>query len=152
MFDAPRALAAIARTAERIARPSEELRFVGVTDERTECERCGKIELKRTVVLRRFVDGAPEGLVYYGVDCAAEALRRTRKGVLEDALRAELDRRIEARRAEYDAHPEILAIEREEARLASLGRMPSKQARDRFAEGRKRALADFGIIDPREKR
>jgi hypothetical protein len=152
VFDAPKALADIARTAERIAKPSEELRFVGVTDERTECERCGKIELKRTIVLRRYVDGAPEDIVYYGADCAAEALGRTKKRVLEDALRAELERRIDARRAEYDAHPAIVGVRREEERLEALGRWPSKQARERFAEARKRALADLGIIDPMEKR
>jgi hypothetical protein len=138
--------------AERIAKPVEELRFVGVTDERTECERCGRIELKRTIVLRRYVDGEPEGVVYYGVDCAAEALRRTKKGVLDEALRAELDRRIAARRAEYEAHPSIVAMRREEARLESLNRWPSKQTREWFAEAHKRALADLGIIDPREKR
>ena len=38
-------LASVARVAERIATSVEELRFVGVTDERTECERCGRVEL-----------------------------------------------------------------------------------------------------------
>ena len=151
-FTGPPALASVARAAERIAKPVEELRFVGVTDERTECERCGRVELKRTIVLRRYVDGEPERVVYYGVDCAAEALRRTKKGVLDEALRAELERRIAARRAEYESHPAIVGIRREEERLEALGRWPSKQTRERFAAARKRALADLGIIDPTEKR
>ncbi len=58
-FTGPPALASVVRAAERIAKPVEELRFVGVTDERTECERCGRVELKRTIVLRRYVDGEP---------------------------------------------------------------------------------------------
>jgi hypothetical protein len=149
---ATRALASVARVAERIAKPVEELRFVGVTDERTECERCGRVELKRTVVLRRFVDGEPEGVVYYGVDCAAEALGRSKKAVLEEALRAELERRIDARRAEYEAHPAIVAIRREEARLESLNRWPSKRHHEWAAEARRRAMAELGIVDPREKR
>jgi hypothetical protein len=148
----PPALAAVVSTAERIAKPREELQFAGVTDERTQCERCGRIELKRTVVLRRVIDGTPEGYVYFGVDCAAEALGRTRKGVLDEALRAELERRIATRRAEFEAHPAIDAVRREEERLAALDRAPSKRHREWALEARARAMADLGITDPKEKR
>jgi hypothetical protein len=148
----PPAIAAVVSTAERIAKPREELLFAGVTEERTQCERCGRIELKRTVVLRRVIDGEPLGYVYFGVDCAAEALGRTRKGVLEEALRAELQRRIDARRADFEAHPAIVAVRREEERLEALGRPPSKRHREWAAQARARAMADLGIIDPTEKR
>lgn len=44
----------------------------GITDERTTCDCCGKSNLKRTVVLRP-ADGGEH--VFYGVTCAAYALR-----------------------------------------------------------------------------
>jgi ribosome-binding protein aMBF1 (putative translation factor) len=45
------------------------LKILGITDERTECECCGKTGLKRTVALD--ADGV---VVYFGSDCAAMAL------------------------------------------------------------------------------
>lgn len=45
------------------------LRIKGTSDEVLECQKCGKVELKRTVVLS---DGESE--VYYGSQCAARAL------------------------------------------------------------------------------
>ncbi len=55
---------------------SENYRYLGVTDECTECEKCGKVELRSTVVLQPLdVDGNADGdPVYFGSTCAARAL------------------------------------------------------------------------------
>ena len=45
------------------------MKLLGVTDERTTCDCCGKKHLKRTVALQ-----SETGVVYYGVNCAARAL------------------------------------------------------------------------------
>lgn len=50
-------------------------RFVGVTDETTTCEECGKPELRSTVVLALLdADGNVDEHVRYGSTCAARAL------------------------------------------------------------------------------
>lgn len=51
-------------------------RYLGIVDDCTECEKCGKPELRSTVVLMPLDDeGNPEGEpVYYGSTCAARAL------------------------------------------------------------------------------
>lgn len=59
-----------------VVRTSEHYRYLGVTDDCTECEKCGKVELRSTVVLQPLdVDGNPDGdPVYFGSTCAARAL------------------------------------------------------------------------------
>ena len=50
-------------------------RYIGTTDECTECQRCGKFELKATVVLAILdIDGNDEEITYYGSSCAGRAL------------------------------------------------------------------------------
>lgn len=46
------------------------MKFLGVTDEITTCQKCGKQHLKRTVVIALDDDQ----VVHYGTDCAAKAL------------------------------------------------------------------------------
>jgi hypothetical protein len=48
----------------------------GVSDEVLECQKCGKPELKRTIVLS---DGESE--LYYGSQCAARALGMRKRSV-----------------------------------------------------------------------
>lgn len=51
-------------------------KILGITDERTECECCGKTNLKCTVALE-FTDAegnATGDVTYYGRDCAAKAI------------------------------------------------------------------------------
>lgn len=49
--------------------------YVGTTDECIQCEKCGKDELKSTVVLSVLdLDGNHTAYVYYGSTCAARAL------------------------------------------------------------------------------
>jgi hypothetical protein len=50
-------------------------RYIGVTDECIECQKCGKSDLKSTVVLALLdADGNDEEITYYGSTCAARAL------------------------------------------------------------------------------
>lgn len=60
------------------------LTILGVSDDVTGCECCGKTGLKRTVALGD-ADGA---VVYYGTDCAARALGVTGKQVDKDVRSA----------------------------------------------------------------
>jgi hypothetical protein len=50
-------------------------RYIGATDECIECQKCGKPNLKYTVVLAILdADGNEEEITYYGSTCAARAL------------------------------------------------------------------------------
>lgn len=77
--------------------------FVGVSDEQTECDLCGRSNLKRTVILR--IGGAE---VHYGSDCAAKALgwgensgakRQVEKLAGEAQVKREQEQERERRRA-----------------------------------------------------
>ena len=86
-------------------------RYLGVTDDCTECEKCGKIELRSTVVLMPLdADGNPEGEpVYYGSTCAARAL------AVRGGGRAVLQR------ARYGHHETLTAAEDARRMLAIYG-------------------------------
>jgi hypothetical protein len=78
-------------------------RYVGVTDESTQCDQCGRTELRSTVVLYTLdADGNDDAVVYYGSSCAARALGRTGRG----QARKVLD---EARSARYRLAGEVEA-------------------------------------------
>lgn len=65
-------------------------KFLGITDEITGCDCCGKTNLKRTVVLD--IDGE---VVHYGCDCASKALYGSKKKaavVLENATAVQVAR------------------------------------------------------------
>ena len=52
------------------------VRILGTTDERTECECCGKTNLKCTVAIE-YLDGDGNGtgsITYFGRDCASRAM------------------------------------------------------------------------------
>ena len=75
-------------------------RFIGITDESTTCDHCGKEDLARTVMLATLdADGNAEGLVYFGTTCAGRALaarwgvKMTRTAIVNAAESAELERR-----------------------------------------------------------
>lgn len=65
-------------------------RYLGVTDDIVQCERCGKPNLKSTVVLvPQDADGNDEGdPVYYGSSCGARALGVTGRGASARVLGA----------------------------------------------------------------
>lgn len=72
-------------------------RYIGITDECVECQKCGKPGLKSTVILAILdADGNPEDATYYGSTCAARALgiKGGGRAVLNSA-RAAHDRTIE---------------------------------------------------------
>lgn len=63
------------------ASDSSKFRFVGTTDECIECQRCGKTDLRSTVVLAVLdADGNEQDITYYGSSCAARVLGRTGRG------------------------------------------------------------------------
>ena len=50
-------------------------RLLGITDERTSCDLCGKTNLKCTMALEELdADGNGEAVVYFGRDCGSRAL------------------------------------------------------------------------------
>lgn len=67
---------------ETMTETATRYRYLGVTDERVECDACGRTELRSTVVLAPLdADGNDDGVVYFGSSCAARALGRpTRDG------------------------------------------------------------------------
>lgn len=69
----------------------------GITDETTICECCGRAGLKRVVALMPLdVDGNEDGpVVYYGTDCAADAMGRTATWVRNAARAAQSEREVE---------------------------------------------------------
>lgn len=63
-------------------------RCLGTTQERTTCDRCGKVDLKATVAFE-FDHG---GIEYYGVDCAARVLRTPEAEVRKAARKADTEK------------------------------------------------------------
>ncbi len=61
------------------------MKVLGINDEVTTCDCCGKTNLKKTVVLARETDE-----VRYGVSCAAKALRRPAGRIKAEAEAAEV--------------------------------------------------------------
>jgi hypothetical protein len=74
---------------------------LGFTEEVQSCECCGRTDLKGTVALERN-DG--EGIVYYGVVCAAKAQGYTKK-YTEDLVKASIKEAQAKAAAEIRANP-----------------------------------------------
>jgi hypothetical protein len=69
-------------------------RVLGTTDEVTECELCGRQELKGTIVLAVLdADGNDEEVVYYGASCGAKAAGWTTPAVRKAAKDADQAKR-----------------------------------------------------------
>ncbi len=83
-------------------------RAMGMVDDVTTCEICGKPELKGTVRLVIIdADGAEDGEVYAGVTCAARRAGRKASDIRTEAVRADRERlqaKRDAHRAWSDAH------------------------------------------------
>lgn len=64
------------------------MKVLGINDDVTTCEACGKCNLKKTVVLQT----ADLGIVHYGSDCAARAIygSKARRGTV-DKIAAAMD-------------------------------------------------------------
>lgn len=83
------------------------IKLLGITDERTNCEKCGKSNLKKTIALD--IDGA---VVYYGSDCAAKLLYGEKSKKFKDKveLRAVIAQAALGNSDPYKAAAEIRAI------------------------------------------
>lgn len=69
-------------------------KILGITEDRTECDCCGKTDLKRTVAIEH-EDGR---IGYYGTSCAAKILKWDAATVTKTARTAEKQRHIERER------------------------------------------------------
>lgn len=65
-------------------------RVIGITDEQTACDRCGKIDLRATVIVGD-EDGAELGR--YGTSCVARVMGMTSRYTLRNARAREAARR-----------------------------------------------------------
>lgn len=83
---------------------------LGITDEVTTCDCCGKADLKCTVAIE-LDDGQ---IVHYGRTCASRNTGKPAKQINSE-VRAELARKVAAASAEYKASPAYIAYR---ARLA----------------------------------
>ena len=91
------------------------VKFLGNTDEVTTCDCCGRKELKGTVALS--IDESEP--VYYGVVCAARALKTDAKTVRKESNAADAVKAESERKARYAEHSAFMA--KWEAFLASHG-------------------------------
>ena len=118
--------------------------ILGVDDEVTVCERCGKRNLKRTVALEMTSDDGDTTVVRYGCDCAARALKGRQDVTRKEAN--EVERRALAvmlRAVEAEVRP-VLHVTREERPEVGMTfvRVPAGLARAGAKWGRAFRLAD----------
>jgi hypothetical protein len=78
---------------------SATVRFLGTTDDVTTCECCGRSDLKSTVALS--IDESDP--VYFGVTCAAHALRRSVKEIKAGSRAADEAKALAKRKAAAEA-------------------------------------------------
>src|SRR5688500_12030616 len=65
-------------------------RVLGTTDEVTECEHCGRVDLKGTIILGiTDVDGNVEDRTYFGAVCGARAAGKPVKELRKEAASAD---------------------------------------------------------------
>jgi hypothetical protein len=107
-------------------------KVLGTTDEVTECEHCGRVDLKGTIRLGILdEDGNVEDVTYFGAVCGARAAGWTTKDIRKAANKA--DR--EAAEAEREAHRAKLEADYQASVLlrytAECPLMPTLCARER---------------------
>lgn len=62
-----------------------EYRIIGTTDDVVTCGRCGKENLKNTIVVQLLDDGSPEDFEFWGSTCAAKYTGKPGKSLLSVA-------------------------------------------------------------------
>lgn len=73
-------------------------KVLGTTDEVTECEHCGRVDLKGTIILGALdADGNVEGTTYFGAVCGARAAGWTTREIRKAATAADRAAREAAR-------------------------------------------------------
>lgn len=71
----------------------QRFKVLGIDRDRTDCECCGRNNLKLTVILGSLdVDGNVQGRLWFGRDCAARATRLRRTGAGMESLAQEAQR------------------------------------------------------------
>jgi hypothetical protein len=116
-------------------------KVLGISDDVTECHCCGKVNLKRTVILDVLdADGGVMDTVHYGRDCAAVALR-FRNGRAAEAVAVDARRKAEEEErtrvvvvGENPANPGCLWV------VESVGGNGSSVSRLCFAKGTRSAI------------
>jgi hypothetical protein len=69
-------------------------KVLGTTQDVTDCDCCGRVDLKKTVILGILdADGNVEDVVHFGTTCAAHAARRTNKEIKQLAADADKAKR-----------------------------------------------------------
>lgn len=86
-------------------------RVLGITDERTSCDCCGKTPLKSTTAVEMLDTGE---IQYFGSTCVTRNTGMTAKQI-KDELAAAERAKLEVARAEYATHPARAAMD---ARIA----------------------------------
>jgi len=79
---------------------------LGTTDEVTACDCCGKSPLKMTYIVQ-LID-SPDVVNYYGSTCVTRNTQKTRKQVNDEIAAAE-KAKVDAAKAEFEAHPANIA-------------------------------------------
>jgi hypothetical protein len=70
--------------------PAKVFKVLGTTDEVTECEHCGRVDLKGTIILGYLdADGNVESTTYFGAVCGARAAGWTTKDIRKAATAAD---------------------------------------------------------------
>jgi hypothetical protein len=128
---------------------SSNYRMIGSTDDVVECAKCGRVDLKMTVILELLdADGQPEGdPTYFGTTCAARALatrgvRVTAAKLADQARAADKHRKDQKRHALemltfYGLPVEPVDADRENlipARIRYFEQNPSAVGRYSFSE------------------
>jgi hypothetical protein len=125
-------------------------RAVGMTDDVTSCEHCGKDELKSTV---RMVicdeDGNAGEEFYAGVVCAARLAGRKASAIRTEATRADRERK-EARWAAWHAWNGRHAVWQQPLQDKAIGRYPRPEEvrAYRASDAYQQADAAFRAADP----
>jgi hypothetical protein len=69
-------------------------KIIGTTQDVTDCECCGRTDLKKTVIVAILdADGNTTGVAHYGTVCAAHATKRTAKQITNEANAADAAQR-----------------------------------------------------------
>lgn len=114
-------------------------KVLGTTDEVTECEHCGRVDLKGTIRLGELdADGNVEGVTYFGAVCGARAAGWTTKDIRKAASaadRAAAEAEREARRAAAEADYRASVLLRYTADCPLLPTLCSRERRGCVAHG-----------------
>ena len=77
-------------------------RIKGSTNDRTECDRCGRTDLKKTIIVASLdPDGNEMGIEYLGTTCASRKIDKAPREVRQGAKSADAETRLQELRKRY---------------------------------------------------